>query len=102
MSCDCPSVLERIHTLETTIEVLRQKCLDTREELERLATWIHQDTEKSRWFYQVEHDLRELVESKRWVGMLRRAVAWLVGATVGALMMWHEIEQWIKTNKWWQ
>lgn len=116
MSCDCPSVLERIHTLETTIEVLRQKCLDTREELELelqhalreiadvkeeadvFCDWMRRDSEKSQWYYDNREEIKTLVESTKWVKTLRRAVAWVIGAVAGTIMVVQQVELWVREH----
>ena len=97
----CPGVLERIHRAEIQLAQLQDRYKDANQELDRLIAWVRADSERSRWFYQVEHDLRDMVESKRWVFMSKRAVGWIVGTLVGALLTWHQIEEWLNAHKFW-
>lgn len=97
----CPGILERIHAVELHVMELQEHRKDLDHELTRLINWVRQDSERSRWFYQAEHDLRDMVESKRWVYMSKKIVAWLAGTLVGAVLTWQHIEEWIKVHKWW-
>jgi phosphate uptake regulator len=71
---------------------------DLKEELASFCAWMQDDSKKSAWFYEAEADLRQMVESTRWVRTTKRIVVWLVGAAVGTIMAWNAAAVWIKEN----
>lgn len=80
----------RIHT--------EHEISDLKEELANFCSWMQEDSKKSAWFYTAEADLRQLVESTRWVRMTQRIIVWVVGAAVGTIMAWNAAAVWIKEN----
>lgn len=71
---------------------------DIKEEIGRFCQWMQNDAQKSAWFYQAEDDLRQLVESTRWVRTTKRIIAWVAGALIGIIMAWNAGAVWIKEN----
>ena len=71
---------------------------DIKEEIENFCAWMRNDSMKSAWFYQAEEDLRQLVESTRWVKTTKRLVVWTVGAAVGIIMAWNAVEIWVREH----
>ena len=71
---------------------------DLKEEIERFCAWMQNDAQKSAWFYQAEADLRQLVESTRWVRTTKQIIAWIAGAAVGIIMAWNAAVVWVKEN----
>ena len=71
---------------------------DLKEEIERFCAWMQNDAQKSAWFYQAEADLRQLVESTRWVRTTKRIIAWIAGAAVGIIMAWNAVEIWVREH----
>lgn len=90
--------LVRFHELAIQIAALRQEMADLHEHCHLAREWIRTDEERSRWFYSVEHDLRELVESARYLKRSRRIIAWCVGATMGTLMFYETIVVWVREH----
>ena len=71
---------------------------DIKEEIENFCQWMQDDSQKSAWFYQAEEDLKQLVESTRWVRTTKRLLAWIGGVVVGSIMAWNSITIWIREN----
>ena len=71
---------------------------DIKEEIENFCAWMRNDSMKSAWFYQAEEDLRQLVESTRWVKTTKRIVAWIGGGVVGIIMAWNAVEIWVREH----
>lgn len=71
---------------------------DIKEEIENFCAWMRNDSMKSAWFYQAEEDLRQLVESTRWVKTTKRLVVWTAGVVAGIIMAWNAVAVWIKEN----
>ena len=71
---------------------------DLKEEVANFCAWMQEDGRKSAWFYSAEADLRQLVESTRWVRTTKRIVVWTVGAAVGTIMAWNAVGVWIREN----
>ena len=71
---------------------------DLKEELANFCAWMKEDSKKSAWFYGAEADLRQLVESNRWIKMTQRIVVWVIGTTTGIIMAWNAAAVWIKEN----
>lgn len=88
----------RYHELAIQLAALRQEMADLHEHCHDAREWIRADSERSRWFYAVEQDLKELVESARYLKRSRRIIAWFVGATMGALMFFETIVVWIREH----
>lgn len=65
-----------------------ERCMDgIRERVQVSEEWMRRDDERSRWFYEYQKDIKDLVESRRWVDYTRRVIAWAVGAIIGGLML---------------
>jgi hypothetical protein len=62
---------------------------DLKEEIANFCAWMQNDAQKSAWFYSAESDLRQLVESTRWIRTTKRVIAWIVGAAIGTIMAWN-------------
>jgi hypothetical protein len=90
--------LVRYHELAIQLAALRQEVTDLHEHCHAARDWIRVDAERSRWFYSVEHELKELVESTQYLKRSRRIVAWFVGATMGALMFWESVVVWLREH----
>jgi hypothetical protein len=71
---------------------------DLKEELARFYEWMQEDSKKSAWFYAAESDLRQVVESNRWIKTTQRIVIWAAGAIAGTIMAWNAAAVWIKEN----
>lgn len=71
---------------------------DLKEELGRFCTWMQDDSKKSAWFYAAESDLRQVVESNRWIKTTQRIVIWVTGTAAGIIMALNAAGVWIKEN----
>jgi hypothetical protein len=71
---------------------------DLKEEIANFCAWMQNDAQKSAWFYAAEADLRQLVESTRWIRTTKRIVVWTVGAVVGTIMAWNAAVVWVREN----
>ena len=71
---------------------------DLKEELANFCAWMQEDSKKSAWFYGAEADLRQLVESTRWMKTTQRIVIWVIGTAAGIIMAWNAAAVWIKEN----
>jgi hypothetical protein len=90
--------LVRYHELSIQLAALRQEMADLHEHCHFVKEWMRTDEERSRWFYAVESDLREIVESTRYLKRSRRIIGWLIGATMGALMFWETVVVWVREH----
>jgi len=90
--------LIRYHEMAIQIAALRQELSDLHEHCRAAREWMRLDEDRSRWFYAVEHDLRELVESTRYLKRSRRIVGWLIGAMMGAIMFWETVVVWVREH----
>ncbi len=77
--------------LEHEIEYLK-------DEIDKFCQWINADSEKSAWFYEVKPELRDIVESTRWVKLTNKILAWTIGTVTGAIMAWSAAEVFIKEH----
>ncbi len=94
--CQHAEVVERIHAGEVRLSQLETEAQELRDEVRRLVAWVREDSRRSAWFYDVEADLRLLVDSSRWATLTRRLLAWLGGAVTGFLVFWEAAERWLR------
>ena len=71
---------------------------DLKEAVEKFCVWMRDDSQKSSWFYQAESDLRQIVETNRWLTTTKRVLAWIGGGAVGIIMVWNAVEIWIRDH----
>lgn len=91
-------LMRAVHKLEMELAHLTHEMGELREDASHFGDWMRRDTEKSQWYYDNREELRQLVESARWVKTFRRAVAWLIGAVAGAIMVTQQIEIWVREH----
>jgi hypothetical protein len=80
----------RVHT--------EHEITDIKEEIDNFCAWMRNDSMKSAWFYQAEEDLRQLVETNRWLSTTKRLLAWIGGTLVGITLVWNAVEIWVRDH----
>jgi len=91
-------LMAALHKLEMELAHALREIDDLKEEAITFCDWMRRDSEKSQWYYDNRDELRGLVESSKWVKTLRRAVAWLIGAVAGTIMVAQQIEVWVREH----
>ena len=91
-------LMAALHKLEMELDHALREIDDLKEEAITFCDWMRRDSEKSQWYYDNRDELRGLVESSKWVKTLRRAVAWLIGAVAGTIMVAQQIEVWVREH----
>ena len=91
-------LMAALHKLEMELAHALHEIDDLKEEVSTFCEWMRRDSEKSQWYYDNRDELRGLVESSKWVKTLRRAVAWLIGAVAGTVMVAQQIEVWVREH----
>ena len=91
-------LMAALHKLEMELAHALHEIDDLKEEASTSRDWMRRDSEKSQWYYDNRDELRGLVESSKWVKTLRRAVAWLIGAVAGTVMVAQQIEVWVREH----
>ncbi len=71
---------------------------DIKEEIGKFCEWMQNDSAKSAWYYSAEADLRQLVETNRWLSTTKRVLAWIGGGLVGTILVWNAVEIWIREH----
>jgi hypothetical protein len=71
---------------------------DIKEEIDKFCAWMLNDSVKSAWYYSAEADLRQLVETNRWLSTTKRVLAWIGGGLVGTIMVWNAVEIWVREH----
>ena len=89
--CHHADVVSKIHALDHQTRVLRMRQDELLSEIAKLKAWIEQDSKQSAWFYDSKNDLRELIESKRWIMITRHVIAWTAGAVLSGILFWQTI-----------
>lgn len=87
-----------VHKLEMELAHLTHTMGELREDTNHFGDWMRRDSEKSQWYYDNREVLRQIVESAKWVKTFRRAVAWLIGAVAGAVMVAQQVEIWVREH----
>lgn len=87
-----------VHKLEMELAHLTHTMGELREDANHFDGWMRRDSEKSQWYYDNREELRQLVESSKWIKTFRRAIAWLIGAVAGAIMVMQQIEIWVREH----
>ena len=54
--------------------------------------------DRASWFYEAEPDIRQIVESTRWLKTARKILAWMLGSFLGAIMAYSTIEIFIRDH----
>ena len=91
-------LMAALYKLEMELAHALHEIDDLKEEASTFCEWMRRDSEKSQWYYDNRDELRGLVESSKWVKTLRRAVAWLIGAVAGTIMVAQQIEVWVREH----
>lgn len=91
-------LMRAVHKLEMELAQLTHTMGELREDANHFGDWMRRDAEKSQWYYDNREELRQLVESAKWVKTFRRAIAWLIGAVAGAIMVAQQIEIWVREH----
>lgn len=91
-------LMAALHKLEMELAHALHEIDDLKKEASTFCDWMRRDSEKSQWYYDNRDELRGLVESSKWVKTLRRAVAWLIGAVAGTIMVAQQIEVWVREH----
>ena len=71
---------------------------DIKEEIDKFCSWMLNDSVKSAWYYSAEADLRQLVETNRWLSTTKRILVWIGGGLVGIIMAWNAVEIWVREH----
>lgn len=77
---------------------LEHEIEDLKDEVDNFCKWMQADTKRSAWFYQAEREIRQIVESARWVKTTRKIVVWLMGTVLGTLMAISTIEIFLRDH----
>ncbi len=88
-------LMAALHKLEMELAHALHEIDDLKKEASTFCDWMRRDSEKSQWYYDNRDELRGLVESSKLVKTLRRAVAWLIGAVMGIVMVAQQIKVWV-------
>lgn len=91
-------LMRAVHKLEMELAHLTHTMGELREDANHFGDWMRRDSEKSQWYYDNREELRQLVESSKWIKTFRRAIAWLIGAVAGAIMVMQQIEIWVREH----
>lgn len=91
-------LMRTIHKLEMDVAHAAHQLDELREDANHFGDWMRRDAEKSQWYYDNREELRQLVESAKWVKTFRRVIAWLIGAVAGAIMVAQQIEIWVREH----
>ena len=91
-------VMRAMHKLELELAHAMREISDIKDEADNFCEWMRKDAEKSQWYYDNRDELKQIVDSAKWVKTLRRAVAWLVGAVAGTIMVVQQIEIWVREH----
>lgn len=71
---------------------------DLKHEVEEFCTWRQAHVDRASWFYEAEPDIRQIVESTRWLKTSRKILAWILGSCLGAIMAYSTIEIFIRDH----
>ena len=71
---------------------------DLKHEVEEFCTWRQAHVDRASWFYEAEPDIRQIVESTRWLKTSRKILAWILGSCRGAIMAYSTIEIFIRDH----
>ena len=91
-------LMRAIHKLEMDVAHATHQIGELREDANHFGDWMRQDVQRSQWYYDNREELRQLVESAKWVKTFWRAVAWLIGAVAGAVMVAQQVEIWVREH----
>lgn len=91
-------IMCELHKLELELQHALREIADVKEEADAFCDWMRRDSEKSQWYYDNREEIKTLVESAKWVKTLRRAVAWLIGAVAGTVMVVQQVELWVREH----
>lgn len=80
----------RIVDIERRLLLLEDKC-------EQNVKFV----QETRWLTEHSHEIKDLIQKKLWMSHTRKAIAFIGGAMLGALMLWNAIgsvvkEYWIR------
>ena len=67
-------------------------------EVEGFCTWRQAHVDRASWFYEAEPDIRQIVESTRWLKTARKILAWIMGAVLGTILAISTIEVFIREH----
>lgn len=84
--------------LSASRSILEHEIEDLKDEVEGFCRWKEDHLARAAWFYQAEPDIRQLVESTRWVKTTQKFIAWIVGAILGTLMAVSTLEIFIRDH----
>lgn len=71
---------------------------ELKHEVEGFCTWRQAHVDRASWFYEAEPDIRQIVESTRWLKKARKILAWVLGSFLGAIMAYSTIEMFIRDH----
>ena len=91
-------IMRELHKLELELQHALREIADVKEEADTFCDWMQRDTQRSQWYYDNREEIQQLVESAKWVKTLRRAVAWVIGAVAGTLMVAQQLENWYREH----
>lgn len=91
-------IMRELHKLELELQHALREIADVRKEADAFCDWMQRDAQKSQWYYDSREEIKALVESAKWVKTLRRAVAWVIGAVAGTIMVAQQIEIWVREH----
>lgn len=91
-------LMRALHKLEMDLIHASKEIEDLKEEAGTFCEWMRKDSQNSQWYYENREELKQLVDSAKWVKTLRRAVAWLIGAVAGTIMVVQQVEIWLREH----
>jgi outer membrane murein-binding lipoprotein Lpp len=86
-----------INKIDRRIDRLAAKIDATYKEVENMKAREQAAAEHVAWMAQTRRDLQELVDGKRWATVTRQVFAWIIGALIGAVMLWEQLSPWLKS-----
>ena len=78
--------------------LIEHEIADLKREVESFCTWRQDHVERASWFYEAEPDIRQIVESTRWLKTSRKILAWILCSFLGAVMAYSTIEIFIRDH----
>ena len=78
--------------------LIEHEIAELKREVEGFCTWRQDHVDRASWFYEAEPDIRQIVESTRWLKTSRKILAWILGSFLGAIMAYSTIEIFIRDH----
>ena len=75
------AMVERMAAVEAKVAELQQAA----QHVHAIEQWQREHMTQSRWFYENEASIKQLVAASRWAVMTRSVAAWLIGIVVSVV-----------------